>query len=379
MIKTAVILAGGRGERMKPVTEHQPKALVPIFGKSILEKQIDQLIGIGVEEVIVLAGHLGEQIEIFLDKKNYKPKVICNISDPDFSSEERLLQYLEHLDKEYVLIYCDNFIPNDETILDQFRATEQIKLLIEKRDVGNFSVEFSTLKYSGDSRKKTSPFVELGYIAVRNSMFNSLLRETKCFKKVFELLSISGLLSYQELFEGYFSVSNLQRYVEQNLHSKIIVLDRDGIINHKMPKREYLSSIDQLSYIEENLQIFSNLSKEGYNFIVASNQPGVTLGIVSEEFLADLNQRITSDMRLIGVNILAFYICKHHWNDKCICRKPKPGLLTSICMDFKLTPQNTTFIGDEDTDLEAANLAGMKSIKFSNSDPKLNLPLIASI
>jgi len=379
MIKTAVILAGGRGERMKPVTEYQPKALVPIFDKCILERQINQLIVIGVQEVIVLAGFLGEQIECFLEEKNYRINVICLISNPDFSSEERLIQYLEQLDKEYVLIYCDNFILDNQTILRQFQTVEQIKLLIEKRDIGNFFLKSSSLEYSGAIRKTSSPYVELGYIAVRDPMFNSLLKETKSFGKVFELLSIRGLLSHQELCGSYYSVSNLKRYVEQNLCNKILILDRDGVINNKMPKREYLSSMDQLSYIEENLQAFSNLSKKGYNFIVASNQPGIALGSVSEEFLVNLNQRITSDLRLIGVNILAFYICKHHWDDNCTCRKPKPGLLNSICTDFRLSPQDTTFIGDEDTDLEAANLAGMKSIKFSNSDPSLNMNLTLSL
>ena len=372
MIETAVILAGGKGERMRPITEYQPKALVPIFDKCILERQIDQLIDIGVKEVIVLAGFLGEQIKHFLEIKKYEIKVVCKISNPDFSSEERLIQYLEHIDKDYVIVYCDNFIPDNEAIFRQFRASEQFKLLIEKRDKGNFSVISSGLEYSGAIRESSSPFVELGYIAVRNSIFNSILKETKNFGKVFETLSNNGLLSYQELFGGYFSVSNLQRYIDQNLCDKVIILDRDGVINHKMPKREYISSIDNFNYIEENLAIFSNLSEGGYKFVIASNQPGVALGSVAEEFLSALHQKITSDLRLIGVHILGFYICKHHWDDKCACRKPKPGLLNSICKDFRLSPQNTTFIGDEDTDLEAANLAGMKGIKFSNSDPALN-------
>lgn len=375
MIKTAVILAGGKGERMKPVTEYQPKALVPIFDKCILEKQIDQLIDIGVTEVIVLGGFLGEQIESFLEQKNYDIKVACKIFNPDFSPEERLIQYIELLDEEYVLIYCDNFIPNRETILSQFNAKEQIKLLIEKRDKGNFSIESLGLKYSGAIRKITSPFVELGYIVVRNPMFNSVLMEFKSFGKVFEVLSKNNLLSYQELFDGYLSVSNLHRYIDQKLCNKILILDRDGVINRKMPKREYLSSLDHLSYIKENLEIFSNLAKRGYNFVVASNQPGVALGSVSEDFLYDLHKKITSDLRSIGINVLAFYICKHHWNDECSCRKPKPGLLNSICTDFGLSPESTTFIGDEDTDLEAADLAGMRGIKFSNSEPESNKQL----
>lgn len=379
MIKIAVILAGGQGERMKPVTDHQPKALVPIYGKSILERQIEQLIEIGVKEIFVLAGYLGDQIKKLLDKKNYEIKVICEISDPGLSPEERVIKYFKNFNKDYVLIYCDNFIPDNKTVLSQFNSTDQIKLLVEKRLKGNFSINSKKLEYLGARRDISSPFVELGYIAIRNPNFNSLLNETKSFQKVFEQLSMTKQLSYQELLTGYLSVSNLERYIEQNLCSKVIILDRDGIINHRMPKRQYLSSIDQLNYINENLQIFKKLSKKGYYFIVASNQPGIALGSVSKEFLFELSQKITTDLRLIGVNILAFYYCKHHWDEQCNCRKPKPGLLLSICSDFKLSLQNTTFIGDEDTDIEAANLAGMKSMKFSPSNLELNRLIINNI
>ena len=52
MIKTAVILAGGKGERMMPLTELQPKALVPIHGVPVLKLQIDQLIRNNITKII---------------------------------------------------------------------------------------------------------------------------------------------------------------------------------------------------------------------------------------------------------------------------------------------------------------------------------------
>ena len=53
MIKTAVSLAGGKGERMMPLTELQPKALVPIHGVPILKLQIDQLIRNDITKIII--------------------------------------------------------------------------------------------------------------------------------------------------------------------------------------------------------------------------------------------------------------------------------------------------------------------------------------
>ena len=76
MISTAFILAGGKGERMMPLTELQPKALVPINGVPILKLQINQLLKNGVSKIYVLVGYLGEQIQRYVENLNLGEQVI---------------------------------------------------------------------------------------------------------------------------------------------------------------------------------------------------------------------------------------------------------------------------------------------------------------
>ncbi len=59
----AVILAGGRGKRLRPVTDYIPKPLVPVLGAPILEWQLRYLEAAGVRRVVVCAGHMAEQVE----------------------------------------------------------------------------------------------------------------------------------------------------------------------------------------------------------------------------------------------------------------------------------------------------------------------------
>ena len=139
-----------------------------------------------------------------------------------------------------------------------------------------------------------------------------------------------------------------------------------------MEKRKYLTSLEMLSYEDGNLEILSKLGKEGFSFIVATNQPGVAIGNVTESFLIGLHQKITNDLRLRGVNILSFYVCKHHWNDLCECRKPKPGMLNQAIKDFNLTKKCLIFIGDEKTDMQAAIAANITGIEFDAQNTTLN-------
>ena len=380
MIKTAVILAGGRGERMVPVTNSQPKALVPINGVPILKLLISQLIKNGVDRIYVLTGHLGEQILDYTNTLNLGLKVTCINSDPNFTPGERLIKSLSLFKEDFLLLYCDNYIPDDEVIKKQLNASIGVTLLLHKREIGNISIKNNLLSVYGTKERKTkNPYVELGFISVRSVEFKNTLNKLRDINLVLEELSRSSKIHFNILTKNYLSLSNFNKYVDQNLHGNIMILDRDGIINAKMEKRKYLTSFENLKYIEKNLEIFSMLSNKGFNFIVATNQPGIATKEVSELFLVNLHQKITSDLRKYNINILTFYVCKHHWDDLCECRKPKPGMLNQAVKDFKLKSNNLIFIGDENTDLKAAEAAGINGIKFSSNDAKFNLSQISML
>lgn len=59
----AMILAAGRGERMRPLTDHTPKPLLPVAGKPLIEHTIKQLVSAGFTDIVINHAHLGQQIE----------------------------------------------------------------------------------------------------------------------------------------------------------------------------------------------------------------------------------------------------------------------------------------------------------------------------
>lgn len=65
-IMQAVILAGGRGKRLQPVTDHIPKPLIPIANIPILEWQLRYLYDCDITDVVVCAGYMGKMIQNYL-------------------------------------------------------------------------------------------------------------------------------------------------------------------------------------------------------------------------------------------------------------------------------------------------------------------------
>ena len=82
-------------------------------------------------------------------------------------------------------------------------------------------------------------------------------------------------------------------------------------------------------------------------------------GEVSEEFLSEFHVRLVSELLDFGINVLAVYVCKHHWNENCNCRKPKPGMLLEAMEQFDISAESTLYIGDEPKDSIAASSAGI--------------------
>src|SRR3990167_3708742 len=69
-MKTAMILAAGRGERLRPLTDHCPKALCPLYDKPLIAYHLQRLAQAGFQRVIINLAYLGGQIRRFVQQHN---------------------------------------------------------------------------------------------------------------------------------------------------------------------------------------------------------------------------------------------------------------------------------------------------------------------
>jgi D-glycero-D-manno-heptose 1,7-bisphosphate phosphatase len=123
--RQAVILAGGRGTRLRPLTDTRPKPMVEICGKPFLEYQVEQLHEQGFNRVLLLLGYLPEVVQgYFEDGRRWGMRIEYSVTGVDDDTGRRVKLAEPYLDPCFVLMYCDNYWPMQfELMWERFRAS----------------------------------------------------------------------------------------------------------------------------------------------------------------------------------------------------------------------------------------------------------------
>ncbi len=109
MTRTAMILAAGLGQRMRPLTNYLPKPLLDVAGKPLLQYHLENLATAGIEKVIINLAHLGEKIREFVeDGKRFGVKVDYSEEPEPLETAGALLHALPKLgDEAFLLVNGD--------------------------------------------------------------------------------------------------------------------------------------------------------------------------------------------------------------------------------------------------------------------------------
>ena len=140
----------------------------------------------------------------------------------------------------------------------------------------------------------------------------------------------------------------------------LVVLDRDGVINRESV--EFIKSADEWLPLPGSLEAIAALGRAGFTVVVATNQSGVGRGLISSSALEEIHCRMVQGVEQAGGKLAGIFFCPHRPEDDCSCRKPKPGLLRQIEMQFRCSLKGRPVIGDSARDLQAAEAIGARAI-----------------
>ena len=105
----AILLAGGQGKRLRPLTSDLPKAMVPVNGRPLLQYQLDTLNRYGIRKIILSCGYRWETI-----KKHYGNKFIYAVEDEPLGTAGGVKNALEHVeDEDFLVLNADDITDID--------------------------------------------------------------------------------------------------------------------------------------------------------------------------------------------------------------------------------------------------------------------------
>ncbi len=137
---------------------------------------------------------------------------------------------------------------------------------------------------------------------------------------------------------------------------KMIILDRDGVINHDSPA--FIKSPAEWVPIPGSLEAIARLNQAGYRVVVASNQSGIARELFDMSILNAIHQKMHASAQQVGATIDAIFFCPHAAIDSCDCRKPKAGMFNEISKRFKVNLKGVPTVGDSLRDLQAGYVCG---------------------
>ena len=140
---------------------------------------------------------------------------------------------------------------------------------------------------------------------------------------------------------------------------KNLFLDRDGIINKVIMRGNTVSSprcLDEFKLRKDFIEFYNRL-EDSLNLFVITNQPDIKRGLLKENDLEEMHKLIKKKFFIKEI-----VYCPHDDEDKCICRKPKPGMIKKITNKFNLNLDQCLMIGDSNKDILTAQASNIDSI-----------------
>jgi D,D-heptose 1,7-bisphosphate phosphatase len=397
----AIILAGGKGTRLKSILGDIPKPLVDICGTPLLEHQILHLKEQSFTNIIILVNHLADTIISFCKSKNNWGLEIQIIDDGEpLGTAGAVLKIFDKLEDEFLVVYGDTMFNVDLFKFFQFHKkdpTISATLFLHPNDhpydsdlvvCDENNVIKSFLNYPHDSNLYYSNIVNAAlYFINKSSLFNWINNKNLLdfAKNLFPEMISKGLL-----LKGYISPEYIKdcgtpdrvqkvcidfqksKIKNSNLkqQQKAIFIDRDGTLNKEVG---HLSDINNFELIEDVDIAIKKINRSSFKSIIITNQPVIARGECTLMELKNIHNKLETELGKKNAYVDKIIFCPHYpisgfkneiinYKIDCNCRKPNIGMILEAKTAFNIDLSQSWLIGDSTTDIMTAKNACINSI-----------------
>lgn len=219
----AIILAGGLGTRLRPLTNEIPKPLLPVKGKSIIEHAILNLKRYGIRDIILSIGYKSEQIKkYFGDGSSFDARISYSIEDEPLGTGGAVKKAAKEIQEPFILLWGDNLMDLDvnELLKAHERNSAKITMALTKReDVENFGVaklDGDKIEYFIEKPKREdapSNLINAGGFVINSEALEILPEGISSIEKdCFEKLCLIGVVYAYRHYGQWFPTDTLEKY-----------------------------------------------------------------------------------------------------------------------------------------------------------------------
>lgn len=403
----AVILAGGKGTRLKQITGDLPKSLVNIEGHPLLLHHLELARSQGIRDILILTGYRAETIRDAIgDGSQFGVNVTYRDegeADP-LGPAGALLSAFDLLADRFLVFYGDCFMKVDlrRMLASHEEHAADAVLFVHPNDHPHDSdlVEAGAEGWIEKFHPHPHPEGEWLPNLVNAALHSfdktalepyrdrwrsgSIPRKLDIGRHLFPMMLAEGrrLFAYRcgEYVKDAGTPARLEKVIADLRSGRVdrdslstpqpaIFLDRDGTLNVEV---ERVRTPDDLQLIGGAAEAVGMINRSAFRAILTTNQAVLARGECDAAGLARIHAKLETLLGRAGAWLDAIYYCPHHPHRgyhgevpelkiECDCRKPKPGMVLRAKQDFNLDLGKSWMIGDSALDIRTARNAGMRA------------------
>ncbi len=412
-----VIIAGGQGTRIASVNSEIPKAMIPVCGKPIIEREVELCKRYGYTDFLFIIGYMGDQISSYFgDGKKWGVSIAYYQEEKPLGTAGALGYLKEKLTEDFFVLYGDTVVDFDmKAMLDYHKSKNADATLFLHPNDHPYDSDIVDLNADGSVRRfynkpHAEDFVCRNMVNAALFIFSPKILshievgvkshiEKNVLPRCLEAgLNLYGYVSFEYIkdmgtpdrYQAVCDDVKAGKVARLNRGNKrpAIFLDRDGTVSKEV---NLLNRPEQMELIEGAAEAIKLINKSDYLAVIVTNQPVIARNLCSIEELEYIHATLETMLGKEGAYVNDIYYCPHHpdkgypeerpeYKIDCECRKPKPGMLLQAAKDWNIDMTNSYMIGDAPRDVQAGENAGCKrSIRIETNEPNALLEAVREI
>ena len=382
---SAIILAGGKGTRLKSKLAVLPKPMAPIGEKPFLTYILDYLSNFGINEAILAVGYKYQYIIDHFGARYKNIRLKYAIEDEPLGTGGAILNAMQESTSQHFLVLNGDsiFALNLRQFSKKyFHFKHPIQLaLLKLNDTGRYGTvevnEDGMLRAFKEKSGDKDSLINSGIYMISRAFLEKAAPEKKFSfeKQILESPDYCNKFSTQ-IEDAYFidigipedyekAQLELPLYFPKSLpqfNNWTLFLDRDGVINERIPG-SYVTKWEDFIFKEKAIEAIVQFQYVFQKIVVVTNQQGIGKGLFTENEVKLVHDNLKEKIRESGGRIDGIYFAPELAAENGENRKPKPGMAWQAKAEFpEIDFSKSVMIGDSISDIEFGANLGMFTV-----------------